>query len=37
MVLNLNNRSMFLIKHGLKIMCAKFGDDWTKFVIGDTF
>ena len=36
-VLNLSNFSMFLIKHCLKIMCAKFRDDWTKFVIGYAF
>ena len=28
---------IFFVKHGLKIKCAKFRDDWTKCVIGDTF
>ena len=37
MVLNFINLSMFFIKHRLKIMCARFRDYWTKFVIGDAF
>ena len=29
--------SMFFVKHGLKIICAKFREDSTTFVIRDTF
>ena len=25
---------MIFVNHGLKIICAKFRDDWTTFVIG---
>ena len=36
-VLNLKHLWYFFIKHGLKIMCAKFRDEWTKCVIGVAF